>query len=155
MMTCGGKNSIAPRILNLVTIRRWVVSFTPRPFYPRYALDRTLCGPGSHSERGRRQKCLYPCSESNTGLPGHTLVTTVTELFRFPETHVKISFLVHGDPCTVTLVSTWLWTEDWKLLWSNCVNQKRLLLKYKDMINKQTPFHRPRMQLHAALPGRY
>jgi len=30
-----GSGGIAPRILNLSTKWRWVVSFTPRPLYPR------------------------------------------------------------------------------------------------------------------------
>jgi hypothetical protein len=32
------RGGIAPRILNLGTRCRWVVSFTPRPLYPRYPL---------------------------------------------------------------------------------------------------------------------
>jgi hypothetical protein len=52
---------IAPRILDLGTIRRWVVSFTPRPLYPqgkspRYSLDRRLGGPQSRSGRGGEEK---------------------------------------------------------------------------------------------------
>jgi hypothetical protein len=31
----GGSGAIAPRILNLGTTRRWVVSFTPWPLHPR------------------------------------------------------------------------------------------------------------------------
>jgi hypothetical protein len=48
---------IAPRSLNFGTICRWVVSFVPRPLYPRgnspqYPLDRRLDGPQSRSGRG-------------------------------------------------------------------------------------------------------
>jgi hypothetical protein len=42
-----GSGCIAPRILNLGTGRRWVVSFTPWPLQPRYSLDRRLGGPQS------------------------------------------------------------------------------------------------------------
>jgi hypothetical protein len=35
METYWGSGGIAPRILNLGTRWRWVVSFTPRPLYPR------------------------------------------------------------------------------------------------------------------------
>jgi len=39
----------APRILNLGIRCRWVVSFTSRPLYPRYPLDRKLDGPQRRS----------------------------------------------------------------------------------------------------------
>jgi hypothetical protein len=46
----------SPRILDLGTRWRWVVSFTPRPLYPkgrssRYPLDRRMGGPQSRSGR--------------------------------------------------------------------------------------------------------
>jgi len=48
---------IAPRILDLSTWWRWVVSFTPRPLCPQgkspwYPLDRRLAGLQSRSGRG-------------------------------------------------------------------------------------------------------
>jgi hypothetical protein len=51
--------------LDLGTSWRWVVSFTPRPFYPRekspwYPLDRRLCGPRSRSGRRGEEKVLDP-----------------------------------------------------------------------------------------------
>jgi hypothetical protein len=52
---------IDPRILDLGTSWRWVVSFTPRPIYlrgksPRYPLDRRLSGPQNRSgERGEEK----------------------------------------------------------------------------------------------------
>jgi hypothetical protein len=54
MKACWGSGSVAPRILDLGTSRRWVVSFTPRPLYPQgkspwYSLDRRLGGPQSRS----------------------------------------------------------------------------------------------------------
>jgi hypothetical protein len=56
---------IAPRILDLGTRWRWVVSFTPRPLYPQgmrpcYPLDRRLSGPQSRSGRGGEEKNSYP-----------------------------------------------------------------------------------------------
>jgi hypothetical protein len=46
-----GGGGIAPRILDLGVRRRWVVSFTPRPHYPQYPLDRRLGEPQSRSGR--------------------------------------------------------------------------------------------------------
>jgi hypothetical protein len=46
----------APRILNLGTGWRWVVSFAPRQIYPRHPLDRSLGGPQNRSGRGREEK---------------------------------------------------------------------------------------------------
>jgi hypothetical protein len=51
----------APRILDLATRWRWVVSFVPQPLYPQgkspwYPLDRRLGGPQSRSGRGGDEK---------------------------------------------------------------------------------------------------
>jgi hypothetical protein len=60
-----GSGGIAPRILNLGTIWRWVVSFTPRLLYPRgkrpqYPLDRRLGGTQSPAGRdGEDKKSLH------------------------------------------------------------------------------------------------
>jgi hypothetical protein len=56
---------IAPRILDLGTIWRWVVSFTPRNLYPQgnspwYPLDRSLGGTQSRSGRGGEEKNFQP-----------------------------------------------------------------------------------------------
>jgi hypothetical protein len=56
---------IAPRILDLGTRWRRVVSFTPRPLYPQgkspwYPLDRRLGGPQSRSGRGGEEKNPQP-----------------------------------------------------------------------------------------------
>jgi hypothetical protein len=56
-----GSVGIAPRIFDLGTRWRSVVSFTPRPLYARgkspcHALDRGLGGPQSRSERGGEEK---------------------------------------------------------------------------------------------------
>jgi hypothetical protein len=61
MKTYWGSEDIAPRILNLDTRWRWVVSFTPRPFYPQgkslwYPMHRRLGGTQSRSGRGGEEK---------------------------------------------------------------------------------------------------
>jgi hypothetical protein len=61
MKTYWGSGSIAPRILDLSTRWRGVVSLTPRPLYPQgkspwYPLDRRLGGPQSRSGRGDEEK---------------------------------------------------------------------------------------------------
>jgi hypothetical protein len=47
-----GNGGIVPPILDFGTRRRWVVSFTFRPLYPRYTLDRRLGWSQSRSIRG-------------------------------------------------------------------------------------------------------
>jgi len=52
---------IAPRVLDLGTRWRWVVSFTPRPLYPQekspwYPLYRRLVWPQGRSGRGGGEK---------------------------------------------------------------------------------------------------
>jgi hypothetical protein len=52
-------------ILDLCTRWRWLLSFTPRPFYPRgkndlYPLDRRLTGPESLSGRCEKEKNFVP-----------------------------------------------------------------------------------------------
>jgi hypothetical protein len=54
-----------PHFLDLGTSRRWVISFTLRPLYPReksppYPLDRRLGGPHSRSGRRGEEKILDP-----------------------------------------------------------------------------------------------
>jgi hypothetical protein len=60
-----GSGGIAPRILDLSTRWRWVVSFTPRPLYPQgkspwYPLDRRLGGLQSRSGRSGEEKNSQP-----------------------------------------------------------------------------------------------
>jgi hypothetical protein len=60
-----GSGGTAPRILDLGTKWRWVVSFTPRPLYPQgknpwYPLDRRLGGPQNRSGRGGEEKTSQP-----------------------------------------------------------------------------------------------
>jgi hypothetical protein len=60
-----GSGGRAPRILNLGTRRRWVVSFTPRSLYlqgksPWYPVHGRLGGPQTQSERGGEEKNSQP-----------------------------------------------------------------------------------------------
>jgi hypothetical protein len=60
-----GSGGIAPRIFDLSTRWRWVVSFTTRPLYPqrknpRYPLDRRLGGPRSRSGCSGEEKNSQP-----------------------------------------------------------------------------------------------
>jgi hypothetical protein len=66
-----GSGYIDPHFLDLGTSWRWVVSFTPRPLYPRgkgprYPLDRRLSGPQSQSGRRGEEKIL---DHTGTGTP--------------------------------------------------------------------------------------
>jgi hypothetical protein len=65
MKTYWRSGGIAPRILDLGTRWRWVVSFTPRPLYPQgkspcYPLDRRLGGPQKRSGHGGEEKNSQP-----------------------------------------------------------------------------------------------
>jgi len=65
MKTYWGSWGIVPRILNLCTILRWVVSFMHRLLYPRgksprYPLDRRLDGPQIRFGRGGEEKNSQP-----------------------------------------------------------------------------------------------
>jgi len=72
--TAGGQNPEQSldflSILDLDTIWRWVVSFTRRPPYQPYPLNRRLSG---HQIR-RRDKSLS-CQKSNPGRPAPSIVT--------------------------------------------------------------------------------
>jgi hypothetical protein len=86
-----GSECVNPRIHNLWSSWRWVVSFTPWLIYPLgkrtlYPLDRGLGGPQSRSGWGREQKNLEP-TETRTPTPrqlGPWPVAAPTELSRFP-----------------------------------------------------------------------
>jgi hypothetical protein len=65
MKTCWGSGGIAPRILDLGTRWRCVVSFTLRPLFPQgksswYPLDRRLGGPQSRSVCCSEEKNSQP-----------------------------------------------------------------------------------------------
>jgi hypothetical protein len=55
-----------PHVLYLGIIWRWVVSFTPRPVYPRYPMDRRLGWPQSPCGRNEEVKILRTYRDSNS-----------------------------------------------------------------------------------------
>jgi hypothetical protein len=83
MKTYWGIGGVAPRILDLGTRCRWVVSFTPRPLHPQgksplYPLHRRLGGPQSRSGQGGEEKNPSPRQESNSRIP---IVQPVTQRY--------------------------------------------------------------------------
>jgi len=83
-----GGRVIALRILYVGTRRRWGVSFTPRPLYPRrksprYRLNRRLGGPQCRSRRGGEEK-KFPALAGNrtpsSPSPSPQPATTPTEM---------------------------------------------------------------------------
>jgi hypothetical protein len=78
--------SYSSTILDLDTRWRWVVSFMPRPFYPkgnriRYPSNRGRVGLQSRSGPGREQKISWPCQEWNPDSSVVQPVSIPTELF--------------------------------------------------------------------------
>jgi hypothetical protein len=74
MKTYWGSGGIAPRILDLGTRWRWVVSFTFQPLCPQgkslcYPLDRRLSGPQNHSGRGGEEKNSLPPTGKSLQFP--------------------------------------------------------------------------------------
>jgi hypothetical protein len=89
MKTYWGSGGIAPRALDLSTRWRWVVSFMPRPLYPRskssrFLLNRRLGGPQSRSGRVGKEKISHHCRcrELDPGRLACSLVSILTELPR-------------------------------------------------------------------------
>jgi hypothetical protein len=79
-----GSGCIDPRILDLGTSWRWVVSFTHRPLYlrgksPLYPLDRRLDGPQSRSGRRGEDTNLAPTG-TRTPTPGRA--SRIQSLYR-------------------------------------------------------------------------
>jgi hypothetical protein len=87
-----GRERIAPRILDLGTRWRWVVSFTSQSLYPqrkspRYRLYRRLGEPQSWSGHGGEEKNSQPLpgiEPYNPDRPARTLTSIPNELSRFP-----------------------------------------------------------------------
>jgi hypothetical protein len=88
---------INPRFLDLDTSWRWVVSFTPRPLYRRYPLDRRLSGPQNAVEK-RKSLALLRLELRPLFLPvgSQSLYREhVKYLFTTDETKVRI-FINYG-----------------------------------------------------------
>jgi hypothetical protein len=93
MKGCWGSGGIAPRILNLGTRWRWVVSFTPKPLYPQgkrpcYPLDRRLGVPVW--ARWWREKFL---SSSGPRIPDHPACSPALYRWGIPA-HGSIIFTI-------------------------------------------------------------
>jgi len=76
-----GSGGIAPHI-NFGSRRRWVVMFTPQLFYPRgrapgIHMIGGQVGPSTNSDVVQEKTFHYPCLESNSNHPAHSLVTTL------------------------------------------------------------------------------
>jgi hypothetical protein len=61
-----GSGCIDPRFLDPGTSWRLVISFTPRPIYPRFQLDRRLGGPQNRCGCCGEPKIVYPTWNSNS-----------------------------------------------------------------------------------------
>jgi hypothetical protein len=112
MKTYWGSGGLAPNI-NLDTGWRWVVSFTPRPLYPRgkslrYPLGRRLDRPDSRSGRGAKEKKSNdcPCWELNPDRPAQLYTGWSTPAAAIYLTTVKFHCYKHWrDSRSVQLVS--------------------------------------------------
>jgi hypothetical protein len=92
-----GSGSIAPRILDLGTSWRCVVSLTPRPLYPQgkspwYPLDRRLGGPQSRSGRGGEEKNSQPLSGLEPLIIQPVAQCYTTTKFNFKKVEGKFMF---------------------------------------------------------------
>jgi hypothetical protein len=91
---------IAPRILDLGTRWRWMVSFTHRPLNPQgkipwYPLDRRLGGTQSWSGRGVEEKNSQPLAGTRT--PNHPACTTELSRFLHEKRKMKGMLFVGGE----------------------------------------------------------
>jgi hypothetical protein len=118
--------SIDPRILDLGTSLRWVISFTPRPFYPkgkipRYPSNRRLGWPQNRSGRRGDMENLTP---TGTRTPTLRPVTIMTALSRMD--HVTQSELKSKQAAVMTEPSLSR-AELNTLLWKNIASQAQVI----------------------------
>jgi hypothetical protein len=78
----GGSGVIAPRLLNLGTICRRVVSFTSRPFYPDTYYVGGWVDPRLSLDEVVKRKNHFLCRESIPCCPASSLVIVLTEVPR-------------------------------------------------------------------------
>jgi hypothetical protein len=101
-----GSGGIASRILDLGTRWKWVVSFTPRPLYPKgkspwYPLDRRLGGPQSRSGRGGGENNSQPLSEFEP-----PIIQPVSQVYATELSRLSLFFCRRKkELCSVELVS--------------------------------------------------
>jgi hypothetical protein len=99
---------VAPVISNLGTRWKWVVSFTPRPLYPRCPLDRWLGWSHSRSGRNGEEKQFHRCP-CRVSKPAHPTRSTVCILPGLPQLLFYIYYYYYYVILTVCdgLVSLW------------------------------------------------
>jgi hypothetical protein len=109
---------IAPRIIDLGTRWRWVVSFTPWPLYPQgksppYPLDRRLSGPQSRSGHGAEVKNSQPHRDSNSN---HSTVQPVVSRYTDWAIHLKITSLLTQLSRIALSGQYWFWLNSQRII---------------------------------------
>jgi hypothetical protein len=89
MKACWGSGGIAQLILDLGSIQRWVVSFTPLSLYPQgkspwYPLDGRVGGHQSRSGRSGEEKNSQPLPRLGTAIIQPVAQRYTTEVSRLP-----------------------------------------------------------------------
>jgi hypothetical protein len=113
---CRWNRGIAPLILNLVTRRRWVVNFTPRPLCPGERIlvpitNRKLIRPQIPSGWLWRKYFSCSCRNSNPGPSSLYPVEVLPALFRLPQLTRRM----------ITYWKTWHWLWLYRRNWPpNC-----------------------------------
>jgi len=72
-----------------------VVSFTSRPLYRRYPLDRKLGSPLGRSRRGGGKKKNIPCRESNSAVPKICVLLQFPTFFVYHTNAILFRVLKH------------------------------------------------------------
>jgi hypothetical protein len=83
-----GSGGIGPTFL-ISTLDGHVVSFTPRPIYPPYPLDRKLCGPQSQYGCCGEEKNLFPLPGIEPWSPSLSLYQLSILAHFYPSSHLK------------------------------------------------------------------
>jgi hypothetical protein len=156
MKTFWGSGGIAPRILDLGTRWRWVVSFTHRPLYlqgkiPWYPLDRRLGGPQSRSGRGGEEKNSQPppgIEPYNPDRPARSsalyrlsyhgsALKYENESLLLPFTLSGTYFNLHGSlPRSPLVLPSSFWSSKWPFL--KCFLLPRILYAFLDSSVRDT-----------------
>jgi hypothetical protein len=109
-----GSGFIAPRILDLGTRLKWVISFTPCRFNPQgkslwYPPDRRLRGPKIGSERCGEEKNYQPCP----GLEPPIIQPSTRNIWNTYAVIILYRRYIHGSPVclVVTLSSIYIYPQ--------------------------------------------
>jgi hypothetical protein len=124
-----GSGGTAPRILTICTTWWWVVSFTPRPLYPkgkitRYQSDRRLGWPQSRSECcGEKSLPLSGSEPRSLGRPARSLITKHIEpidswfVSVFSEhSHIKERFITYLEDFVLQSLSHFNYRPRYRLV---------------------------------------